>query len=447
MGDVSERAAAAAAKAVWGGPGDACFAPGCGASAASSPLFSCGQCQAAAYCGAACQRAHWERGHRAECAATARAAFDLRVALAAAASGAARAGLLHNQALAYAHGRGVARDEARAVALWRAAASAEANTNLGCGYGDAVFGLPQSWERAHFFFERGAALGDALAMFNLYLRHAQGQGVPRGARAAHAWLERAAAAGHPDALKCLADALWAGHAAVGLRADQARARELWGRAAREGGPTPAAAEAALRHGNCCRDAQGGPRDAPAAVASYRRAAAAGVADAMTALGKMLGEGDGAPRDERAALDWYERAAAAGDANALSNLGNVHGDGRLGVARDVPRAVAFWERAAALGHAQAAYMVGVAHEALLPPAARDAARARAAFAAAAEGGFAPAALHLAAAARAAGAAAGDARAGDGASALAAALARAMLAPPELAAARAGAAKPPPGDDLD
>ncbi|KAG2490970.1 hypothetical protein HYH03_010644 [Edaphochlamys debaryana] len=59
-----------------------CGCPGCatfgGESEEALPLKRCGGCRAVRYCGAACQRAHWQGGHRAECGAVAAALAGLR---------------------------------------------------------------------------------------------------------------------------------------------------------------------------------------------------------------------------------------------------------------------------------------------------------------------------------------------------------------------------------
>ncbi|KAG2490968.1 hypothetical protein HYH03_010643 [Edaphochlamys debaryana] len=59
-----------------------CGCPGCatfgGGSEEALPLKRCGGCRAVRYCGAACQRAHWQGGHRTECGAVAAALAGLR---------------------------------------------------------------------------------------------------------------------------------------------------------------------------------------------------------------------------------------------------------------------------------------------------------------------------------------------------------------------------------
>lgn len=44
-----------------------CSNPGCDSTASRPKLSKCGRCQAAAYCGRACQQAHWRAGHKQVC--------------------------------------------------------------------------------------------------------------------------------------------------------------------------------------------------------------------------------------------------------------------------------------------------------------------------------------------------------------------------------------------
>jgi TPR repeat protein len=98
-------------------------------------------------------------------------------------------------------------------------------------------------------------------------------------------------------------------------------------------------------------------EAEAAVALYRRAAAAGDLRAMVSLGLLHEAGDGVPRDLDAAIRLYEQAAEGGSPDAAINLAVALFEGR-GVERDVPRAIGLFEQASAAGSAIATFNLGV-----------------------------------------------------------------------------------------
>jgi hypothetical protein len=159
----------------------------------------------------------------------------------------------------YARGLGVARNDAEAVRLLRAAIAQR--------YGDG--------------------------MFNLGRLHARGQGVPKSEPESRRWLDRALRAGSVDA-------------AIALR--DAREQELRTPAAEQAG----AAYQAYRAG-----------DLPRAVSLYRAAAEAGNAAAQETLGTLLRIGQGAARDPAAAVRLYRQPADRGYGRAQAQLGLAH----------------------------------------------------------------------------------------------------------------------------
>lgn len=102
-------------------------------------------------------------------------------------------------------------------------------------------GLVLHWlgelEASHASYLAAAQAGDADAMFELYILHAQGLGVAADAATSKAWLDRAAAADHPRALYNLAAALATGsHGEL----DLAKAATYYERAANRGNGRAAA---------------------------------------------------------------------------------------------------------------------------------------------------------------------------------------------------------------
>ncbi len=231
----------------------------------------------------------------------------------------------------YMNGSGVARDEARAAALFRTAC--EAKHASGC-----------------------QALGHALEM---------GTGVAVDATAALVMHERACAGGNAQGcnsagrLIALVDPALASERyrqscdlgygvgcsnlalmyelGSGVPKDLARARELDERACKD------VAGACGQLAGMLADGIGGEKDEARAVALYRKACEAGNQQACLGLGVMLQSGRGAPKDAVQAAALFKRACEASDADACANLGALHlvGDG---VSKDEARAVMLYQRA-------------------------------------------------------------------------------------------------------
>ena len=116
-------------------------------------------------------------------------------------------------------------------------------------------------------YERAASLGNADAMFELYVLHVTGDGVPADGATAREWLLKAAESGQPRALYNVG----AGYAT----------------------------------------GDGFPQDDAAAVDHYERAAKAGNAQAAATLGVMRLTGDMVPQDPKAAAEWFGQAESGG----------------------------------------------------------------------------------------------------------------------------------------
>ena len=108
---------------------------------------------------------------------------------------------------------------------------------------------------------------------------------------------------------------------------------------------------------------GGPRDLPQARKLYEKAAAAGYATAMSALGRMYANGTGVLRSVALAQRWDEQAvrgleklAVAGSPEATYLLAQAYRDGR-GVPADAATATQFLTLAAKRGHPAAMLELG------------------------------------------------------------------------------------------
>jgi TPR repeat protein len=96
------------------------------------------------------------------------------------------------------------------------------------------------------------------------------------------------------------------------------------------------------------------RQAPEAIAAWRKAADKGSTSAMVELGVLYGTGAGVARDEDQARKLFERAAQAGNPRGVSNLAALGGGG---ASSDPARARELLTRAAET-NAEAQYQLGL-----------------------------------------------------------------------------------------
>ena len=152
-----------------------------------------------------------------------------------------------------------------------------------------------------------AALGEAVAQFNLGFMYDQGKGVPQ---------------------------------------DYAKAIEWYRMAAEQGD-----ASAQNNLGLIYRDGKGVPQDYAEAKKWYSKAAQQENDAAQFNLGMMYDKGKGVPQDYAEAVKWYTKAAMHADASAQNNLGFMYSAGR-GVPQDYVLAHMWYNLAAAQGNEMA-----------------------------------------------------------------------------------------------
>lgn len=127
-------------------------------------------------------------------------------------------------------------------------------------------------------FERAAQAGDPLAMNNMGMAYATGDGVPK---------------------------------------DPVKARELFAKAS-DANSTEAMFNLALM----TSEGDGGPKDEAAARSLFEKAAARDHVGAMERAGAYALAGRGGPKDEAAAKNYYEKAAALGSESAKDALQRI-----------------------------------------------------------------------------------------------------------------------------
>jgi len=232
----------------------------------------------------------------------------------------------------YEEGRGVDKDEARAVE-WLIKAGEN-------GHQDAQILLG-------FYFEKGRGVKPDLAKALTWYRRANRQ-KNEFATKGIARIER----DHPEIAQEIVEAEARQQARrdqalrLGLEAlasgDHTAAFEHWKPLAEEG---DARAQAQL--GRLYAEGLGTAKDAGKALTWYRKAAERGEAVAEDGLGVLYMTGDGVAEDPEQAMQWFRRAAAQGLSRAELHIGAAFERGQ-GVARNPVEAAKWYRRAAEQG---------------------------------------------------------------------------------------------------
>lgn len=258
----------------------------------------------------------------------------------------------------YLEGILVEKSESMALELVEQAAVGEAPPSeaLAClGELKEARGAVTDWTEAAALYLRAAEAGSVRAQGALGRLFLLGRGIRRDESMAAEWLEKAAAAGHPEALAYQGWMLENGLGEKGP--DVEAARVMYQQAAANGA---AAAQSCL--GRLYERGAGGlKRDDVRAVLLAQQAAKAGDADGFNLLGNMIEDGRGGlDLDEEMAVKCYQRAAAMGNASALNNLGRMHEEGMGGAEQSHARAKVRYLQAAALGDLEGRYNLARAY---------------------------------------------------------------------------------------
>jgi TPR repeat protein len=248
-----------------------------------------------------------------------------------------------------AEGRGTARDEAAALAWFRKAADRDnpfAACNLGWMHEEGR-GVPANPVEAARWYRRAADLGHAPGQNNVGLMYRDGRGVPQSDRDALTWFHQAAAQGDGSAMCNLG---WMHEQGRGVvRSDEESAR--WYKKAAEAG----SARGMNNYAWLLEKGRGVPRDDAEAIRWYRRASADGDAMALCNLGVKYRDGTGVKQNDAEAVTLFRRSAEAGSPEGQCNLAWMYEMGR-GVRRDRATALAYYRKAAERGHCYAATKV-------------------------------------------------------------------------------------------
>ena len=95
-----------------------------------------------------------------------------------------------------------------------------------------------------------------------------------------------------------------------------------------------------------------PYDEAEATKWYRKAADAGIVDAMIKMAHRYQDGRGVTKDEAEALNWYRKAAEAGDVDAMYLVADRSNHGYFGAQKDDVEAAKWYRKAAEAGNVTA-----------------------------------------------------------------------------------------------
>jgi len=255
----------------------------------------------------------------------------------------------------YGNGRGVAKDESRAVSLYQKACDAAyvpACVSLAFALRSGKV-APKDESRAAGLFKKACESGNESGCNGLGLMAEHGGGgVTKDESQALALFKKACDAGVAAGCSNLGGLYAKGK---GVERDEARAVELWKQGC-EGGHAWGCAEL----GHAYAKAKGVSRDDGQAASFAKKGCDGGATVGCTTLGELTLAGRGVPRDELRAAALFRQACDEGGGGGCANLGELFADGR-GVKKDVADAAALFKQSCSIGSEQGCVDLGFAHE--------------------------------------------------------------------------------------
>jgi uncharacterized protein len=255
--------------------------------------------------------------------------------------------------LMHARGDGVARNYAKALKCFEAAAEqklAAAQLNIGIMYSNG-YGVTKDKSQALKWYQLAADQGNADAQVNAGFLYYSGDGIPMDIEKAVRWFRRAAEQQDPNAQFFLGKCYDNGY---GVTSDKVEAAN-WYRLAGAQGHVDAQINLGLMHDL----GDGIPENGAEAVKWYRKAAEQKKASAQYFLGLCYDEGNGVTEDNVEAVRWFRLAAEQDHVSSQVNLGLMYELGE-GVVEDNTEAVKWYRRAAEQQDADAQYYLGVCY---------------------------------------------------------------------------------------
>lgn len=281
---------------------------------------------------------------------------------------------------AYRTGRGVAVDGARAVGLLEPLATQNnvpALNALGDLYRAGAGAVARDPARAMALYRQAADLSDTGAKKKIAEMMIKGEIGPADFAGGVALIKTLADGGDASALALLGDDY--------ARSDYGHPDGVQAEAYFREAAAAGLASAYTRLGNLYKGgAPGLPADPLKAVAPYEQAITLGDNGGREALARMLLDGTGVAKDPDRAVKLLNDAAAEGDSNALVVLANAYAGGR-GVTRDMGKAIALLEPLTSLNQPAALNSLGDLYRSGAVGLARDPGKAVSLYEQAAAGG--------------------------------------------------------------
>ncbi len=234
--------------------------------------------------------------------------------------------------LAYRRGDGGLPKDAALAARWLEKAAVQGNAYAENELGDLYLegaGVPKNPRLAADWWEKAAARGSVRAQFKLGKALMEGKDIPADREKGRQWLERAATEGSAEAQYLLGRMY---HEGEWVPRDPAMAKSLLERSALQGYDSAISLLHML---------EGIGYSLEAELHNWQpdmhKLAADGDPEAQYQLGLRLEHGVQMPKDIPAALDWYRRAAASGHRRAMLGLARIYEQGAIGVPADPAQA--------------------------------------------------------------------------------------------------------------
>jgi TPR repeat protein len=196
-------------------------------------------------------------------------------------------------------------DDATVLQQWQADAAQgnqHAQYNVGLAYAEGR-GVAQDFAKAAEFYAEAAEQGNVNAEYNLGTLYLNGRGVPKDVAAATKWFQKAAEQGDMNAAHCLADILYDNK-------NFAEALKWFEKAANSG-----ISDAEFGLGLMYDVGEGVTQDRAAALRWYGKAAEGGSASAVCNIGILYYNGEGVPVDRILAHQYFAIATQMGDERA------------------------------------------------------------------------------------------------------------------------------------
>lgn len=208
--------------------------------------------------------------------------------------------------------------------------------DLACCYYYGNNGAPQNYNKAVYWLQRSADLGNANAQGFLGWCYEFGYGVNQNYSFAVYWYQKSADQGNSNAYNNLGRCYYSGN---GVEQDYKKAFYWYEKAADSG-----SAYGQNNLGECYQYGAGTEQDYAEAVYRYKRAAVDGIARAQNNLGDCYFNGMGVEQDHELAAHWYREAAQQGSASAQYKLGRCYANG-YGTAQNNDLAIYWLSKAA------------------------------------------------------------------------------------------------------